>query len=191
MKNTTFILVLLLAFTLLAACGANNNVSGRNPKVESEKAEGSAVSEAPAGEAPRKIMAPEVTVSPGDVVFENEYIELTYEDVSYDKTYIHCRFKGITTQAIGIHNDADPLVVNGVETDYLDNGFTMMRPYEEGKKIGNGEHSITFQTNSYSALEKAGITPDELKTIQATITISNISSREDVFFEIPVLFNIE
>jgi len=205
MKKTfvfRLVIVLTLTLTLMAACGGNEKSGGDKasddgaPPASADNGSGgdsgksSTDTDKPAKDEPRAIRAPEVTVSPGDEIFSDEIMYMGYDSISSDGTYILCKFNVKTTQAIAIHNDRDPMVVNGIVTDYSDLGFKMLRPYE-GKPVGRGEHAITFDQGNWSALEEAGITYEELKTIQATITITDLDDFDDVLFEITVLFNIE
>lgn len=196
-KTITLILVLIFAMSLFAACGDKGGGSGGGSGSDSSNSssssgngdKGSSGPDKPGKDEPREIPAPGITVNPGDTVISNDFITISYVGLGSDNTYVYCRARPETAQFLTVEMDADPLVINGIVTDYKDLGMTMMRPYE-GKPAGTADLPIIFDIPGKSALEKAGITIEELKTVQATLTISDFDAKE-VLLEITVLFNIE
>ena len=177
-------LTLILAVSVLTACGGDSgggNSSGNG---------GAAPANTSADKTPGEIRTPDVTVNPGDVIFDNEYIELMYDKFDSELMYIHCIPYGNTTRNLYVYNNAEPLVINGIATDFIDDGFTNMRSSKEGGKIGASDVPILLETRYENALEQAGVALEDLKTVQVTISLVSMDT-EETLFEITVLFNIE
>jgi len=199
-KLLTLAISLLLTVFLLAACGGGSSssaASGSGGSSSASTGSGSSASSsastaASASNTPKEIRKVDITVNPGDVIFDNEIMKLTYVGLGRNKDYINCRIDGKSKVGISIAADTEPLVINGKLVDYTDYSWMPMKPYKEGENIGGGNLGIQFATTSSSALQLAGITIDELKTIQATITITPFEfDNKNVLFEITVLFNIQ
>jgi hypothetical protein len=131
------------------------------------------------------IKKPTITVNPGDVIFDNEYTTLTYSKVEYDESLgggtveIWCipDSKVNYEEDITIVTYKDPLVINGVKTESYTVGYTL---------IGIGGELI-ISIDNYT-LTEMGIAANEIKTVQATLTMQR--QRKDDIFERVVLFNV-
>jgi len=186
LKTLSMAILCLLTLSLLTACDSSGG--GGNPADDSIADNTPAViTGAPASDAPREIRTPDVSVNPGDTIFDNEYMKLVFDGLNKNKTFINCRISGKATEPIWICADAEPFIINGIATDYRYIPFMPMRPYKEGDTIGSGQFGIML-VHLENAYEMTGISPDDLKTVQATITIVEPESQATLF-EITVLFN--
>jgi len=130
---------------------------------------------------------PDITVNPGDTVFDNEYITLVYNGVNcegslWDMTINCTATRKNMDQEISIYHGYDPLVINGEATELYDFSFAQIC-----SKDASNECNVNIDSKSLK--DTAGIAIEDVKTVQAKFTVSHIGERD--LFEGNVIFNIK
>ena len=186
----TLTLALLLILIMLTACGIGGSNSKSDDSNTSKDSNPPKSTEGGGKDSTGEIRTPDITVKPGDLVFSNEYMYLKYERVNEELLFVYCKAKQKSTEGFYACLDAEPLVINGIATNYKDLGSFVFRPLKEVENVGSRDFAINYGDNQVSALEQVGISPDEFESLQVTITIKDYDVIE-VLFEITVLFIIE
>ena len=210
-KLLALALVLLLTLSLLTACGGNagggnsdgnstppasdsgGNDSGNNTSFDPDYYDDDDDDDEAAGtpEKEKPIKTPDITVNPGDVVFDNDIITLVYEEVEVDdpslahpQMSIICYADRNTDKKLDIHTD-EQFVINGSASGIYDPGFKQFT-------VGRSDYLYTFI--SMEQLAEKGISVEDIKTVQVTFTVKDYDTdyvTDDVLFEGTALFNIE
>ena len=166
-KGVMIIVVLAVTATFL---GCVNKKGGDNSNSSSNESGG--------------IKKPDITVNQGNVIFDNKYTTLTYSKVEYNELLRMVEISCMPDSKVNYEGDItivaykDPLVINGVKSEAYSTGYTL---------IGVGEDLTIFI--SYDNLQEMGIDVNEIRTIQATLTMQH--QRKDDVFEKVVLFNVK
>ena len=149
-----------------------------------------------AGEKPAAISAADVTVNPGDVVFDNEYFKLIYDraknlvisqtNTAYNEIEILC--SAFSDSPVWMLYSKAPVLINGsVEISLSENAGSVLNP--QLREIMGKEYETTTIGISSDALKEAGLAPEDVKTVQVRIYCHNVL--EEKLFEGTALFNVE
>jgi len=186
-KALSLALAILLMLSLLTACGGGNTPNGGSstpsPPATDKSGTTSASDKEKAGGA---TTLPEITVSPGDVIFDNEYVKMEYDRVDLENELwsmkIMCTaVRKSEDQSIYIFHGVKPLVFNGTIKDYYDYSYAVLT------KGNPNECSINIDLKILK--EKTGLALEDIKTVQATFSVEYAKSQK--LFEGVVIFNIE
>ena len=173
----------VFAFSILTACtdkgGGDNAPAGGAPAAEQS-----------GGKDEAGIKTPEVTVNPGDLVFENDIIRLVYNGVEVDDPSLNfpqmsivCQVGRITEKKIDIHK-IESLIINGIDSGITDAGITQLVASKGGD---------LYVFISMVNLDEKGIDINDIKTVQVTFTVMDFAAnpyKDKPLFEGTALFNI-
>ena len=218
-KTLALALVVLLTLSLLTACGGSGSGNGSDPGGDpgggnSGDLGGGNGGSSGSGNNPdnnissasdddygdyddhdddtsKPIKIPDITVNPGDTVFDNDIITIVYEEVQvddpstpYPQMSIICYATRNTDKEINVHTD-EQFVINGLASGIYDPGFKQFT-------VSRSDYLYTFI--SMKSLEEKGISVEDIKTVQITFTVKDYETdyvTDDVLFEGTALFNIE
>ena len=207
------VLALVLAISLLAGCGGKKSsettadvsndlikglvdASGLGSEEQRDDLKGfidEYAGDLTSKDRPKTITAADVTVNPGDVVFENEYFTLVYNSVKIVDTSNYAPANMVTLECSGTSDsmlllsmNTEPLLINGstaVKTDSVARLNPQMRA-----ALGTDTERVGIYV-PLSALEEAGIAPADIKTMKVKIVVQNLL--EEKLFEGSAIFNLD
>ena len=185
----TLLLALTLAMSLMTACGGHgakapntSNNSSAPANTQNTPSDGNEKQDKKSDK-PDKKTAPEITVNPGDVVFDNEYIKLEYRQVFVynDSIDVQCLARRKTDETFLIFSGEDGVGINGVMyPDFMNIGFTQTL-------TGSAEvPTLIF----FDKLDENNIALEDIKTAEITFTVKK-EYNGPVLFEGTAQFIVE
>ena len=177
-KLIAYALIFALALSLLSACGGGGNTPA--PPASDSSNSNVTQTDKPDNAKTEVAKTPEITVNPGDVVFDNDIVQIIYTETATDTISldIHLVSKNNSDQEITIWTR--DLAINEKKVG-IGATFTNISP---GKT--DDEHWIML---THKNLEGEGFSAGDIKTIQITFEVVPTSGK-GILFEGTALFNI-
>ena len=151
-KVLKFTLILVLGICLIIGCGKENE-NDNNTK-DGEK-------------------TPSVTVNSGDVVFDNNVLKIVYKEVKIDSTSMDIYYEVTNKSNEDIYVQHRELVYNGTIKN---------APGVGQANFASGKTDDNVIVMYLSAIEsQAGISPEEIKTVQVTFDVHSFNSDKTLF----------
>ena len=197
-KQLLTVLALTLTVSLLAACGgaggkgdsgSGNDAGSGNSSGESappaaddaaDDSESAAPVKTPDSDKPGATKTPDVTVNPGDVVFDNDIVTILYTDTTSDSISMDINLRCMNNSDQDITVWTEGMVINGTETG-IGVIFSNIPP---GKSDENYVIMLTRQN-----LEGEGFSAEDVETVQVTLRVESFNDN-DVLFNGTALLNI-
>ena len=157
-KTLIFTLMLLLGLCLITGCGKDNDnegiYNGGNNTKDEEK-------------------TPSITVNIGDVIFDNNIVKIVYKEVKLDSTSMDINYEVTNKSKEDIYVQHTELVYNGTIKN----------------APGVGQHNFASGKTDKSTIvmflraieSQAGISPEEIKTVQVTFDVHSSNSDKTLF----------
>ena len=153
MKKFLIFTLILIIGLCLTGCGKDNDNDGNSTK-DGEK-------------------TPSVTVNQGDVIFDNNVVKIVYKEVKLDSTSMDIYYEVTNKSKEDIYIQHRELVYNGTIKN---------APGVGQANFASGKTDESVIVMYLSAIEsQAGISPEEIKTVQVTFDVHSINTDKTLF----------